>query len=191
MYNFYGIDMRPVTLDFGDLEDRMLGLYAAKQRTKEKGMITTDPVGTIYRHKQSGRPVIKYTADGDPKGVIWTLDALGGTLGGSTEEFRHADDMTLATVEKLNKQLREYLTGRLTTGQTGKSDGSTADYYQLPKGATQLQDLISHRNMNAQLGEIFRAAYRFGMASHSDQLRDAKKIKFYIEAEIKRLEQLK
>ena len=70
------------------------------------------------------------------------------------------------------------------------SDGSTADYYELPAGATQLQDLISHRDMNAQLGEIFRAAYRYGMASHSGKLRDAKKIKFYIDAEIKRLEKL-
>jgi len=68
------------------------------------------------------------------------------------------------------------------------SDGSTADYYELPAGATQLQDLISHRDMNAQLGEIFRAAYRYGIASHSGKLRDAKKIKFYIDAEIKRLE---
>ena len=70
------------------------------------------------------------------------------------------------------------------------SDGSTASYYELPAGAAQLQDLISHRNMNAQLGEIFRACYRYGLASHSDQLRDAKKIKFYIEAEIARLEKL-
>ena len=70
------------------------------------------------------------------------------------------------------------------------SDGSTADYYELPKGATQLQDLISHRDMNAQLGEIFRATYRYGMASHSGKLRDAKKIKFYIDSEIKRLEVL-
>lgn len=69
-----------------------------------------------------------------------------------------------------------------------KSDGSTASYYQLPSGATELQDLISFRNMNAQLGEIFRAAYRYGQASHSDCLRDAKKIKFYAEAEIARLE---
>lgn len=68
------------------------------------------------------------------------------------------------------------------------SDGSTASYYELPPGATELQDLISHRDMNAQIGEIFRAAYRYGQASHSDQLRDAKKIRFYIEAEIKRLE---
>jgi len=70
---------------------------------------------------------------------------------------------------------------------SNKSDGSTASYYQLPKGAKELQDLISHKDMNAQIGEIFRAAYRYGSASHSDKLRDAKKIKFYIEAEIERL----
>lgn len=71
------------------------------------------------------------------------------------------------------------------------SDGSTADYYELPSGATELQDLISHRDMNAQIGEIFRACYRYGMASHSDRLRDAKKVRFYIEAEIKRIEKYK
>ena len=71
---------------------------------------------------------------------------------------------------------------------SARSDGSSADYYVLPKGATQLQDLISHRNMNAQIGEIFRACYRYGTASHSDQLRDAKKILFYAHSEVKRLE---
>jgi hypothetical protein len=70
------------------------------------------------------------------------------------------------------------------------SDGSTAAYYELPEGAKELQDLISHRDMNAQIGEIFRSCYRYGLASHSDRLRDAKKIKFYIDAEIKRLEKL-
>lgn len=69
----------------------------------------------------------------------------------------------------------------------GRSDGSTASYYELPAGAKELQDLISHKNMNAQIGEIFRACYRMGEASHSDELRDVKKIKFYIDAEIKRL----
>lgn len=69
-----------------------------------------------------------------------------------------------------------------------KSDGSTASYYELPSDAEQLQDLISHKNMNAQIGEIFRACYRYGEVEHSEMLRDAKKIKFYAEAEIKRLE---
>ena len=67
------------------------------------------------------------------------------------------------------------------------SDGSTASYYELPEGAKELQDLISYKDMNAQIGEIFRAAYRYRQSSHSDKLRDAKKIRFYIDAEIKRL----
>ena len=70
------------------------------------------------------------------------------------------------------------------------SDGSTASYYELPEGAKELQDLISYKDMNAQMGEIFRGTYRYGQASHSDRLRDAKKIKFYIDAKIKRLEAL-
>ncbi len=40
-----------------------------------------------------------------------------------------------------------------------QSDGSTASYYELPDGATELQELISAKNMNAQIGEIFRACY--------------------------------
>jgi hypothetical protein len=69
-----------------------------------------------------------------------------------------------------------------------KSDGSTAKYYELPDNAIELQHLISYKNMNAQIGEIFRACYRYGQVSHSEMLRDAKKIKFYAEAEIDRLE---
>ena len=71
-----------------------------------------------------------------------------------------------------------------------RSNGSTAGYYQLPSGATQLQDLISQRNMNAQIGEIFRACYRYGLVEHSDMLRDARKILFYAKAEVDRLEKL-
>ena len=71
---------------------------------------------------------------------------------------------------------------------TKTSDGSTASYYELPPKAGELQDLISYKDMNAQIGEIFRACYRYGEVSHSPKLRDAKKIRFYINAEIERLE---
>lgn len=71
-----------------------------------------------------------------------------------------------------------------------KSDGSTAEYYQLPLDATELQDLISYKDMNAQIGEIFRSCYRYGEVAHSEKLRDAKKIKYYAEAEIARLEKI-
>jgi uncharacterized protein YjbI with pentapeptide repeats len=78
------------------------------------------------------------------------------------------------------------------TEDSSVSDGSTAQYYSFKDiGATELQHLISHKNMNAQIGEIFRTCYRYGEASHSDTLREAKKIKFYSEAEIERLTKLK
>jgi hypothetical protein len=70
------------------------------------------------------------------------------------------------------------------------SDGSTASYYELPDGSTELQDLISAKNMNAQIGEIFRECYRYGQASHSDEIRGVKKILFYAKAELERLQKL-
>lgn len=70
------------------------------------------------------------------------------------------------------------------------SDGSKARYYDLPAGAEQLGDLIAHRNMNHSDGEMFCALYRKGLASHSDALRDARKVLFYAQAEVKRLEAL-
>ena len=68
------------------------------------------------------------------------------------------------------------------------SDGRSADYYKIPPGSEQLQDLISVKNMNAQLGEIFRATYRYGEVAHSKKLRDINKIIFYALAERDRLE---
>lgn len=86
-----------------------------------------------------------------------------------------------------DEQIDTLLT-RLTGTQGTTSDGSTASYYELPEGATELQHLISHRNMNAQVGEIFRACYRYGIVAHSPQARDIKKIIFYAKAELERLE---
>lgn len=68
-----------------------------------------------------------------------------------------------------------------------KNDGSSASYYKLPKDAAELQDLIIAKNMNAQLGEIFRACYRYGQCPHSSKQRDIRKIIFYAEYELKRL----
>lgn len=71
--------------------------------------------------------------------------------------------------------------------QKVKSDGSTASYYELPPGAKELQHLIAYKDMNAQLGEIFRASYRYGEVEHSEKLRDINKILFYAQAEKERL----
>lgn len=117
-----------------------------------------------------------------------------------------AEQRTLEALEKQNKRKINDITPAEWDAMTARgrvtqeaydilhyktkeaSDGSTASYYELPKGAAELQDLISAKNMNAQIGEIFRECYRYGQASHSDELRGIKKILFYAQAELKRLE---
>lgn len=105
-----------------------------------------------------------------------------------------ADDLRGSSIQdKYINAVHEYnaeVASKIHQGVSGKSDGLHADYYTLPKNATQLQDLISHRNMNAQIGEIFRECYRYGLASHSDELRGINKIFFYAKAEKERLERL-
>ena len=115
------------------------------------------------------------------KGTYWSIDKY--------KDLGNMVDMRPAKI-KLDKTGRSINNGSITASSS-KSDGSTAKYYELPSGATELQHLISYRDMNSQIGEIFRSCYRFGTASHSDKLRDAKKIQFYINAEIERLEALK
>lgn len=66
-------------------------------------------------------------------------------------------------------------------------DGTTASYYQLPEDAKELQDLISFKNMNAQVGEAFRSLYRMNDCPHSDAIRNCNKVIFYMQAEITRL----
>lgn len=60
----------------------------------------------------------------------------------------------------------------------------------LARNSTQLQQIIGALDLNAQTGEMVRALYRKGLASHSDALRDARKVLFYAQAEVKRLEAL-
>lgn len=74
------------------------------------------------------------------------------------------------------------------TGPAHISDGTTASYYELPPDAKELQDIISFKDMNAQMGEIFRATMRYGEVAHSAKMRDINKIIFYATEEKKRLE---
>ena len=67
------------------------------------------------------------------------------------------------------------------------SDGTTAEYYELPLNAKELQDIISADNMNAQIGEIGRAWKRYGKNHHSSRVRELNKIIYYANAEKKRL----
>ena len=112
------------------------------------------------------------------------------TMNGECIKYRR-NELTLLCHSFLEKEEPVALWPVFRDSTAVISDGSTASYYELPTGATELQDLISYRNMNAQIGEIFRACYRYGQAAHSDQLRDAKKIMFYAKAEVERLEAIR
>lgn len=68
--------------------------------------------------------------------------------------------------------------------------GSTPSQYALPESAQELQDLIEYRDMNFAIGNIFKACYRMGHCDHSDKLRDLRKIKYFVEREIGRVEVL-
>jgi len=57
--------------------------------------------------------------------------------------------------------------------------GSTPSQYGIPEGATDLQDLIEHRNMNFSVANIFKACYRLG--HKNDRLYDLNKIKWFVE----------
>ena len=173
-------------------------------------MISTAEVGTVLQFSRGlNKYAIKCSRRGETEGFVEVIAIVGRdlytVLQVPTGELNLLPNQEQYKGTPLVKHLENFLKGchknyntvdvsHRTKGASAaqnvkfKSDGSTASYYQLPENCKELQDLISHRNMNAQMGEIFRATYRFGMASHSDQLRDAKKIKFYIEAEIKRLE---
>lgn len=69
-----------------------------------------------------------------------------------------------------------------------QAGGSTPSQYGLPEGATDLQDLVEYRNMNAAIYSIFKACYRMGTCEHSDTLRDARKILWFAKREVNRLE---
>lgn len=71
--------------------------------------------------------------------------------------------------------------------EPARRTGLSANYYKFSEPVTELQDLISQLNCNAQLGEILRAVVRYGKCSHSPKLRDIEKIEYYAKAEKARL----
>ena len=61
------------------------------------------------------------------------------------------------------------------------SDGGSTSYYELPTGATELNDLIEHKGMSFALGNIFKACYRFGEKDAASRMYDLNKIVYFAE----------
>ena len=70
--------------------------------------------------------------------------------------------------------------------QTSRGDGGSTNYYELPKGATELRHLIRYKKMSHSIGEIFCAIYRLN--DNGEYLRNLKKAKFYIDSDIEEYE---
>lgn len=62
-----------------------------------------------------------------------------------------------------------------------KSTGGATDYYRLPEGATELNDLIEAKRMCFALGNIFKACYRLGEKQGTDVMYDLEKMAFFVE----------
>lgn len=67
--------------------------------------------------------------------------------------------------------------------------GGATNYYDVPKGAKTLSDLIEYKKMTHGVGEMFAVLYALDGRSEraiegESRLRELNKIKFYIEREI-------
>jgi len=67
------------------------------------------------------------------------------------------------------------------------NNGGDTDYYDIPKNALVLQDLIEYKKMNFSQGNIAKAIYRMNDYSHSSAVRDLNKIIWYAQRELERL----
>jgi hypothetical protein len=68
------------------------------------------------------------------------------------------------------------------------SDGGSTSYYEIPEGATELNDLIEHKKMSFALGNIFKACYRLGEKSGTDAAYDVRKMIFFANRILRQLE---
>lgn len=121
-----------------------------------------------------------------------------GTL--NTENLRcNCANKTLLDLSPIGPELREeafestgqYLTDanitlmKLRPSQIEK--GGSTSYYDLPKNADTLQDLIEYRDMNGSIKDIFKACYRLGQKDGMSDIDDVTKMAYYSLRELGRL----
>lgn len=78
-------------------------------------------------------------------------------------------------IRRMSKEANEAPTGPV------KSDGGSSTYYFLPKGATELNDLIEFKEMSFARGNIFKALYRLGNKAGTDVEYDLNKMQLFLD----------
>ncbi len=71
--------------------------------------------------------------------------------------------------------------------ESAKPDGWSSEYYQIPEGCKELQDIIRFKNMNFARGNIFKAAFRLGEKAGTSEAYDLRKIIWFARDELKRI----
>ena len=103
------------------------------------------------------------------------------------KELDKIDDDLISEMESLKEP--EDTAVNKESEQPLRGDGGSVNYYELPKGATELRHLIRYKKMSHSIGEIFCAIYRLN--DNGEYLRNLKKAKFYIDSEIEEYEKEK
>ena len=65
-----------------------------------------------------------------------------------------------------------------------RPSGGATHYYQLPKDATELHELINYKSMTHSIGEAFSALYRLN--DNGEKVRNLEKVIFYAQLELQR-----
>lgn len=68
------------------------------------------------------------------------------------------------------------------------SDGGSTDYYEIPNGAKDLGDLIEHKGMSFNIGNVFKACYRLEEKEGTSKEYDLRKIIYFAQRELNLLE---
>lgn len=114
------------------------------------------------------RPTNGLGINAGDEGLCTAIDSTGGKYvrldSGKAFWFRSAEVQLLVTDTYVIKK---------------PDGGGGQNHYDLPKGATQLQDLIEHRNMNGSVKDIFKACYRLGVKDGVSDEYDLRKMAFY------------
>lgn len=122
--------------------------------------------------------------------VVRAEGPKSGTVVFSINEFYEVgyfhDNWLVFSDEETWKEITEKEFNALHGGKqengSDRGDGGMVSYYEIPSGATQLSDLIEHKDMRHGIGEAFCALYR--LKDTGDELRNLKKAQRYIERAI-------
>lgn len=102
--------------------------------------------------------------------------------------IKEEDKQILDELKQSGKSYLEIIDIIKNTDTFKKHNGGDGnDYYDLPKDATQLQDLIEFKNMNGNVKDIFKACWRKGDKKGVDEIYDVEKMVYYSLREAGRL----